>query len=276
MFLLRHRFGSSSVLGAELSRYHVLLLAALQRPIGCRASCERYINEFETDASQSFYVKAVSEMLLDPDELAGPIDTMLKDLERLPSDAPLMLKAAQALCVASTLAETRAPDQSHRYLEKANELLQQYRSAGDQTEGIEPFLQEPDFKPLWNHTDLTQMATGNQGQRQYSGILLADDRYESTSLYDLSPAEHLEESKRLIEQGYSPDKVVLLECSDKALIAASVWKRPLVPQEDNCLYARQQARLILLLLRLGHVGDALSAPASTIRSNRDQQHHCED
>lgn len=84
----------------------------------------------------------------------------------------------------------------------------------------------------------------------YSAVWWNGGTHESRTLNRLPPGEHLAESKRLAAEGFRLTSLSLVEDSDET-VAASVWSRPIVSDEQKDHVASRKANAIVALTRLG-------------------------
>jgi hypothetical protein len=102
----------------------------------------------------------------------------------------------------------------------------------------------------------------------YSAVWRNGGAYESQTLQRLPVADHLNEARRLAAEGFRLASLTLVE--DDENIAASVWIRPVVTDEQKDHVASRQANAIIALARLGateHLWDSLeSSPEPRLRS----------
>ena len=76
--------------------------------------------------------------------------------------------------------------------------------------------------------------------------------FESTALHGLSVADHIVKSRDLLKQGYRLASLSTHSAHAGApLTTASVWHRPLVPEDAKEMLAKRQANAACALCRLG-------------------------
>jgi formylglycine-generating enzyme required for sulfatase activity len=85
----------------------------------------------------------------------------------------------------------------------------------------------------------------------YSWVYQAHSvKFISAEVHGLDLTRHLARCRELTQQGYRPVSVSVVE--GQAVAAASVWHRPVVPEEDKEVLAKRQAQAAVTLLQLGH------------------------
>ena len=118
--------------------------------------------------------------------------------------------------------------------------------------------------------DLTK--TGRSGRR-YSAVWVRDDAVEATAIYGIDPEAHRHRSSELAAKGYRPVAWSAARVDTAGpMVTASVWHRPVIPEEVKDRLAERQARAAVALVRLGraesvwpllrHSGDPRSAASS--------------
>jgi formylglycine-generating enzyme required for sulfatase activity len=94
-------------------------------------------------------------------------------------------------------------------------------------------------------------------ERAYGGTFAALAQFDAVALPGLAPAEHLARCRELAAQGYRPVAVTEAEFPRQGgRLAASVWHRPVVPDDAKERLAKRQANAAVALLRLGQESDA--------------------
>jgi formylglycine-generating enzyme required for sulfatase activity len=85
-------------------------------------------------------------------------------------------------------------------------------------------------------------------EHRYASCWRADAAFEQVAAYGLDPATHLARCRDWVRQGYRP---AALTVAGPGLVAASVWHRPVVAEEEKERLAKRQANAAVALLRLG-------------------------
>jgi formylglycine-generating enzyme required for sulfatase activity/tRNA A-37 threonylcarbamoyl transferase component Bud32 len=73
----------------------------------------------------------------------------------------------------------------------------------------------------------------------------------SEAVYGLDPAARRRRWRELVERGYRPAAVTVVEVGNGRLLAGSVWHLPVIPETSKDALARQQAQAAVALLQLG-------------------------
>ena len=104
----------------------------------------------------------------------------------------------------------------------------------------------PGFRGLMNRIHI---------DRRYSAVWHKSVRdREGQELHGLAPGPHLRRCRELAAQGYRPAAISVASIAqDQPLVAASVWHRPVIPEDARDTLARRQANAALVLLDLGQV-----------------------
>ena len=85
----------------------------------------------------------------------------------------------------------------------------------------------------------------------YGTVWQNDSRIESAALFHVSPAELIKRCNNLVAHGFRPKGISVALVSDEdKLLAASVWHRPVVSDEDKEILAKRQCNAAIGLLRL--------------------------
>jgi formylglycine-generating enzyme required for sulfatase activity len=89
-------------------------------------------------------------------------------------------------------------------------------------------------------------------ERSYAGCFLGSAAFDHAPAFGLTPEQHVERGRELAGQGYRPAALsVAAVGADGRLVAASVWHRPVVPDDAKERLAKRQANAAVALLRLG-------------------------
>jgi formylglycine-generating enzyme required for sulfatase activity len=90
-------------------------------------------------------------------------------------------------------------------------------------------------------------------ERRYAGCFRAGPRFGYAVAFGLTPQEQVRRCRELAGEGYRPAALSVAAFPPPAarLVTASVWHRPLVPEEVRERLARRQANAAAALLRLG-------------------------
>lgn len=88
-------------------------------------------------------------------------------------------------------------------------------------------------------------------ERQYAAIWHPVAGFTSKKVHGLDPRQHLEECKKLLTQRYRPISLAVAQFQpDQPLVTASVWHRPVVPDDAKEKLAKRQATAAVVLLKM--------------------------
>jgi formylglycine-generating enzyme required for sulfatase activity len=99
--------------------------------------------------------------------------------------------------------------------------------------------------------DLSLSPAGTESR--YTALWHHGGKRTTVEFHGLDPAAHLARCRELARQGYRPEVVAAVLSGGKTE-AASVWHRPVVPEESREALARRQANAAAALLLLGDPG----------------------
>jgi serine/threonine protein kinase len=89
-------------------------------------------------------------------------------------------------------------------------------------------------------------------ERSYAGCFLASAAFDYAIGFGLTPEQQVQRCRELAGQGYRPAALSVAAIgADRQLVTASVWHRPVVPDETKERLAKRQANAAVALLRLG-------------------------
>ncbi len=91
--------------------------------------------------------------------------------------------------------------------------------------------------------------------RRYAAVWHSSAQLVSTEIHGLDPGAHLAECRARIAQGYRPASLSVVDAGSGQRVAASVWHRPLVPEEEKEKLAKRQANAAVALLKMNHVAE---------------------
>src|SRR5262249_51039014 len=87
--------------------------------------------------------------------------------------------------------------------------------------------------------------------RHYAAVWQPSPLFTSTEVHGLDPPEHLTRCRQLLTDGYRPSSISVTEIrASKPLVTASVWHRPVVPEDDKEKLAKRQANAAVALLKV--------------------------
>ncbi len=89
-------------------------------------------------------------------------------------------------------------------------------------------------------------------ERHYAGVFQTGGAFDSVPLLGLPPAAQRDRCRELAQQGYRPAALAVGDFPGHGgLVSASVWHRPLIPDDSKENLAKRQANAAVALLRLG-------------------------
>ena len=197
-------------------------------------------------ASQKVYTDAVVAANLGQDEagmkrLEAAVATRLKDKE-------FLYDAACAFAIAAAVFEPRDRAKSKSFAARAVELLQQavgngYAEFGQMNvdDDLDSIRELPTFKALTASSNL---------DLSYLAIWHPVTGFESLEIHGLGAAEHLAKCSELSRQGYRLASLSAFQ-AQSSVTTASVWRRPLVLEDNKETLAKRQANAACALLDLG-------------------------
>jgi serine/threonine protein kinase/formylglycine-generating enzyme required for sulfatase activity len=96
----------------------------------------------------------------------------------------------------------------------------------------------------------TRLARAGKLERRYAAVWhpLAD--FTSREIHGLAPTEHLARCRELMAQGFRPASLSVCEVEPGQPLVASVWHRPIIPDEKKEKLAKRQANAAVALLRM--------------------------
>jgi serine/threonine protein kinase/formylglycine-generating enzyme required for sulfatase activity len=88
---------------------------------------------------------------------------------------------------------------------------------------------------------------GEHPEHRYASCWCADATLDQVAAHGLDPAAHLARCRDWVQQGYRP---AALTVAAPGLVAASVWHRPVITEDEKERLAKRQANAAVALLRL--------------------------
>jgi len=179
-----------------------------------------------------------------------PIQALDTALEKQPNDANLRYDAARAFALASKAIAKKDQARGRQLAERSIRLLREAVQNDDADFG--KMDEDADLDPIRDDPAFTEIMKAGQPNRRYTAVWTSDARFEATAIFGLDPTAQLQKCRSVIDQGYRPVSwSVSQTATGDSLVTASVWHRPLVPEELNDRLAERQARAAIALVRLG-------------------------
>ena len=115
----------------------------------------------------------------------------------------------------------------------------------------------PALDPIREHPGFQEILKAGRPDRSYAAVWRATSTFTSVESHGLDPAGHRRRCREWLSQGYRPVAVsVARTTADQPPVAASVWHRPVVPEDAKEVLARRQANAAVALVRLGRAEKA--------------------
>jgi serine/threonine protein kinase/formylglycine-generating enzyme required for sulfatase activity/tetratricopeptide (TPR) repeat protein len=229
-------------------RYRAIALARLGKKPDALAELNRFKSRDEPDrAKLTLAVIVTAELDEGTNEALAALDSALKSE---PDDIELRYEAARALALASRAVGKNDAGQGRALAARADGLLKGLVESGDADFGR--MDEDPDLDPVRDDPAFAEVMNAGRPDRRYAAVWTNDPDIESVAVAGLDPAAHLRRSRELIAQKYRPVSwsVTRIE-AERPLVTASVWHRPVVPEEAKDQLAARQARAAVTLVRLG-------------------------
>jgi serine/threonine protein kinase/formylglycine-generating enzyme required for sulfatase activity len=145
---------------------------------------------------------------------------------------------------------TPTQDVARRYADRAVDLLKQ--AIADGYNEYDSIRVDCDLEVLRDHPSFRELLGPGGLALRYSAIWSAAPQREYRASHGLSPEEHRSACRRWASQGYRPSAIAVTQPqADSALLAASAWQRPQVPDGVHDELQRRQSRAAVALARLG-------------------------
>jgi serine/threonine protein kinase/formylglycine-generating enzyme required for sulfatase activity len=180
----------------------------------------------------------------------GPaVDRLEAGVTQHAQNSGFLYAAANVLSVIAERASKRQLPQAQTYADRAVALLGQAIKAGYK---VTPEVRDdPDFDFIRQHPGFVALVGPARLVDRYTALWQADKRYESCEVHGLSPADHLPRARALAAQGWRPAAIAAFRNpAEGQAVTASVWHRPLVPEDEKERLAQRQANAAVALVRL--------------------------
>jgi serine/threonine protein kinase/formylglycine-generating enzyme required for sulfatase activity len=234
-------------------RWRALAHARLGRKKEAQADLARF-GDLSPRASQRAYLDAVVSAYLG-DEAAGlkRLETTLAGHAR---DPAFLYDAACAYALVAAAAPQDAA-KARRHAERAMALLREALANGYAEYGH--ILSDPDLDAVRDQPGFAALIQPAWRERLYTAVWLPDTTRTSTEVHGQDPVAHLARCRALLGRGYRPASLSVADIppsrgrgvGGEGLVTASVWYRPVVPEDAREHLARRQANAAVALLRLG-------------------------
>ncbi len=205
--------------------------------------------------SQKLYLAVIVATELDDgsDRAFDKLDTALK---LTPDDSVLHYDAACACAQASQALAHTDEARSKSLSERALSLLRKAIENG--YAGYMHMEEDADLDPIRNLPAFAEITKRSHPNRSCAAVWTNDVQFEAFPLLGLDLTAHLERCREMAAQGYRMVSLSVARTSvDEPPIAASVWHRPVITEENKDRLAERQARSAIALLRMGKAGEML-------------------
>jgi formylglycine-generating enzyme required for sulfatase activity/tetratricopeptide (TPR) repeat protein len=225
-----------------------LAQARLHHPEEARADLALF-QKGNATASSKFYLAAVVAA-----ELGAGVDRAFEELEAAlknqPQDAGLHYDAACAYALASPALAGKDAAKSRGFAARAIGLLQEAIRRG--YSDYAHMEEDADLDPIRELPAFAQIMKGGRLDRRYAAVWTGRASREAIPSYGLDHTAHLRRCRELASQGYRPVSLsVSRTAPDGPPVTASVWHRPVIPEDAKDRLAERQARAAVALVRLG-------------------------
>jgi formylglycine-generating enzyme required for sulfatase activity/tetratricopeptide (TPR) repeat protein len=222
------------------------LYARLGKAKEAKADLAKF-QELSTDRAGYPYREAVVLAYLGED--AEGMKRLESAIAADPNDPRLLSDAASAYGLATEVMLKKDADKANAYAERAVVLLKAAIRNG-YAKYVE-IQTERDLDPLRGRPDFQAILDAAHVDRHYAAVWHPVTGLTSTEVHGLDPRRHLARAQELIAQGYRPVSVSVAEIQPgQPWVTASVWHRPVVPDEEKEKLANRQANAAVALLRM--------------------------
>jgi formylglycine-generating enzyme required for sulfatase activity len=198
-------------------------------------------------------VVVASELGQGMDDALAALDAAL---QQRPQDSSLHYEAARACAQASGPLARSDPVRGRALVERAVALLREAIASGYSDYG--QFEADADLDPLRDLPAFAALMKAGRRDRFYPAVWAGDSPFESSPLFGLDPATHLERCRELAAEGYRMAAVSVARTSTEGPpLACSVWHRPVISEEARDRLAERQARAAIALFRIGKLGEVM-------------------
>jgi serine/threonine protein kinase/formylglycine-generating enzyme required for sulfatase activity/tetratricopeptide (TPR) repeat protein/energy-coupling factor transporter ATP-binding protein EcfA2 len=234
---------------AEVLPYLAIARARLGLKDEALTDVEQHRKAYTSAHSRLFLALVVAAEL--GDRVAETIKEFDRAIASRPDDTDLRYEHARALALASRPVTKRDPVEGRRLADLSLQILKKMFDA--QEANVGRIVDDLALDPIRNEPDFADMMRAAHPERKFAVVWIDESRFESQVVASADPAELRRRIRDLIDQNYRPVAwSVARISSDRSLVTASVWRRPVVPEEKKDQLAERQARAAVALLRLGH------------------------
>lgn len=250
----------------EVYKYAAYAHARLGEGEAARQVVEKIPNTKWSRLAHRCTLAIVAAYLGEADE-TGPLEDLVGEKGEQAEQPDALAEASGAYAM---IADARKEDPTKRSgaLDRAMQLLRKAIDNG--YDDFEELQLSPCYDTLRESPEFTKLVASGRPGRQYVGVWLSPrlPKESSTSAqaadpipvdgpefaraesHGGDPAAHLEECRALALQGYRPVSLSVAEMQDRSVVAASVWRRPVVLPSAKEAWAIRHANAAISLLLL--------------------------
>ena len=227
-------------------QYRAMLHARAGRSEAAQADVKTFKGLSQPDSLREYLEAAVAVYLGNHAKATRRLE---KVVNAKPTDHDLLYAAACAYAIAAKVIATSDPPKSKAFAKRAVALLRQAVR-----NGYRDYLYmstDPDLNSLRGHPEFETLLAAGQLDRRYAAVWQISTKYESVAAPGFPLPEHLARCREFASQDYRPTAISTAAIgADATLVAASVWHRVLVAQDDKEILARRQANAAVALVRM--------------------------
>ena len=164
-------------------------------------------------------------------------------------ESGLLYNATCACSLVSQIIGKKDTSKAKSYADRAVALLKDDVAAGH-TDYLH-MQTDPDLDPLREHPGFLDILKAGRLDRRYTAIWQSSTRFASAEVHGLDPAGHLARCRALMSEGYRPASFSVAEMGTGQQVTASVWHRPILPEDEKETLAKRQANAAVALLKMG-------------------------
>jgi serine/threonine protein kinase/formylglycine-generating enzyme required for sulfatase activity/tetratricopeptide (TPR) repeat protein len=201
--------------------------------------------ELDRDFSQKNCLEAIVSTYLG--EEAEGMNRLEAAIDSNPDQGSFLYQAAATYALASGFFAAKDVKKAEHFADRSVELLEKAIA-----NGYYPSIQsETDFDPVRHHPRFLALRETGKLERNYLAVWHPRTDLKSIQLHGYDPSEHLARCKKLVDDGYHPTSISVAEIrARQPLVTASVWHRPVVPDEDKEQLAKRQVNAAVALLKM--------------------------
>jgi serine/threonine protein kinase/formylglycine-generating enzyme required for sulfatase activity len=231
---------------AAAYQYRALAFARQGTAKAAKADLAKFQELSESPSSKAYLDALVSAYLGEETEGVKRLEAVLAKQSKNPA---FLYDASCAYSLISQAAARKDPAQANRYREHAVALLRQAVAHG--YSDYAHLRSDSDFEPIRQGENFQALLEQLKLERHYAAVWHPSTHFTSTEIHGLDTAEHLARCRKLLADNYRPVSLSVAEIrAGQPLVAASVWQRPLVANEDKEQLAKRQANAAVALLKM--------------------------